>query len=236
MDSASPRCILIDLCLGIDITANRLFGPQPEVATYLCIWEILLGEISGRLSISSVVGILAAARAFRINFADDFNAPSTDFAPPPLPDVTFLKVMCPLIDVTVGLGSTNDHMIPRTQGMSEDSLLHFSLSKGFSIQLTDRPHSSYASCMRFDLPAISLRILQRVTGFHQTWFELASVCTDISGEQKSAPVGWREHAQQQLNFLRMQDATTHRVGFLYGSDPPPSEGKYFRYAYGVMYY
>ncbi|CAE6424846.1 unnamed protein product [Rhizoctonia solani] len=208
---------------GIDITANRLFGPQPEVATYLCIWEILLGEISGRLSISSVVGILAAARAFRINFADDFNAPSTDFAPPPLPDVTFLKVMCPLIDVTVGLGSTNDHMIPRTQGMSEDSLLHFSLSKGFSIQLTDRPHSSYASCMRFDLPAISLRILQRVTGFHQTWFELASVCTDISGEQKSAPVGWREHAQQQLNFLRMQDATTHRVGFLYGSDPPPSE-------------
>ncbi|CAE6416310.1 unnamed protein product [Rhizoctonia solani] len=218
--ASSKDCLKVE---GIDITANRLFGPQPEVATYLCIWEILLGEICGRLSISSVVGILAAARAFRINFADDFNAPSSDFAPPPLPDVTFLRVICPLIDVTVGLGPATDHMTPRIQEISEDSLLHFSLSKGFSIQSTDRPHSSYASCMRFDLPAIGLRILQRVTGFHQTWFELASVSADISGEQTSAPLGWKEHTQEQLNFLRMQDATTHRVGFLYGSNLPPAE-------------
>ncbi|CAE6460827.1 unnamed protein product [Rhizoctonia solani] len=208
---------------GIDITANRLFGPQPEVATYLCIWEILLGEISGKLSISSVVGILAAARAFRINFADDFNAPSADFAPPPMPDVTFLRIVCPLIDITVGLGTITDSGIPSAQEASKDSLLHFSLSKGFSIQLTDRPHSSYASCMRFDLPAINLRVLQRVTGFHQTWFELASISADLAGEQTGAPLGWKEHTQEQLNFLRMQDATTHRVGFLYGSKLPPSE-------------
>lgn len=212
------------LLQGIDITANRLFGPQPEVATYLCIWEILLGEISGQLSIASVVGIMAAVRAFRINFADDFNAPSTDFAPPLMPDVTFLRVVCPLIDITVGLGITTDSRIPSAQDTSKDSLLHFSLSKGFSIQSTDRPHTSYASCTRFDLPAINLRVLQRITGFHQTWFELASISADLAGEQTEAPLGWKEHAQEQLNFLRMQDATTNRVGFLYGSKLPLTEG------------
>ncbi|KAF8678264.1 fermentation associated protein [Rhizoctonia solani] len=220
-NQTNPKdCLKVE---GIDITANRLFGPQPEVATYLCIWEILPGEISGRLSVSSLVGILASARAFRINFADDFNSPSSDFAPPPLPDITFLRVTCPLIDVTIGLGTTIDHILPRPQEAYEDSLLHFSISKGFSIRLTDRPHPSYASCMRFDLPNISFRILQRVTGFHQTWFELASISADISGEQASAPLGWKEHTQEQLNFLRMQDATTHRVGFLYGSNLPVSE-------------
>ncbi|CAE6438798.1 unnamed protein product [Rhizoctonia solani] len=218
-DGAQDR-LLVE---GIDITANRLFGPQPEVATYLCIWEILLGEVSGQLSVASVVGIMAAARAFRINFADDFNAPSTDFAPPPMPDVTFLRVVCPLIDITIGLGIIIDSRIPGAQDTSKDSLLHFSLSKGFSIHLTDRPHTSYASCTRFDLPAINLRILQRITGFHQTWFELASISADLAGEQTEAPLGWKEHTEEQLNFLRMQDAATHRVGFLYDSKLPPAE-------------
>ncbi|CAE7120149.1 unnamed protein product [Rhizoctonia solani] len=213
-------CLRIE---GIDIVANRLFGPQPEVATYLCIWEILLGEISGQLSIASVVGIMAAARAFRINFADDFNAPSADFAPPSMPDVTFLRVACPLIDITIGLGTTVDSKIPSAQDTSKDSLLHFSLSKGFSIRLTDRPHTSHASCTRFDLPAINLRVLQRITGFHQTWFELASISADLAGEQTESPLGWKEHTQEQLNFLTMQDAATHRVGFLYGSKPPATE-------------
>ncbi|CAE6514246.1 unnamed protein product [Rhizoctonia solani] len=208
---------------GIDIIANRLFGPQPEVATYLCIWEILLGEISGQLSIASVVGIMAAIRAFRINFADDFNSPSADFTPPPMPDVTFLRVVCPMIDVTIGLGATVDNKTPSAQETSKDSLLHFSLSKGFSIQLTDRPHTSYASCMRFDVPAINLRVLERITGFHQTWFELANISFDLAGEQTGAPLGWKEHTQEQLNFLRMQDASTHRVGFLYGSKLSPAE-------------
>jgi hypothetical protein len=192
--------------------------------TYVCIWEIILGEISGWLSTSSVVGLLAAARAFRINFSDDFNAPSTDFAPPVTPDVTFLRMKCPLIDLTVGLENVPDDKTPSTQRTAYDSLLHLSLSKGFSIQFTDRPHPAYASCMRFDIPAINTRILQRITGFHQTWFELAGISLDLAGEKTNAPLGWKEHTQEQLNFIRMQDANTHRVGFLYGSKLTPAEG------------
>ncbi|KAG9105379.1 hypothetical protein FRC07_009328 [Ceratobasidium sp. 392] len=197
---------------GLDIVANRLFGPEPEVATYLCLWEILPAEISGALSVASVVGLQAAIRAFNINFADDFNAPSTDFTPPTSPDVTFLRVHCPLVDITVGIGSNMDI----NQLNANDTLLHFSLSKGFSVQLTDKPNQSFASCMRFDVPVISARIIQRVTGFHQTWFELASFSLDLAGEKTSAPLRWKEHTEEQLNFLRLQDALTRRTEFLYG--------------------
>ncbi|KAG9100753.1 hypothetical protein FS749_013050 [Ceratobasidium sp. UAMH 11750] len=197
---------------GLDIIANRLFGPEPEVATYLCMWEILPAEISGALSIASVVGLQAAIRAFRINFSDDFNAPSTDFTPPSNPDVTFLRVNCPSVDITIGIGGEMDASSPNTN----DTLLHLSLSKGFSVQLTNRPNQGSASCTRFDVPIISARIIQRVTGFHQTWFELASLTLDLAGENTSAPLGWKEHAQAQLNFLQAQDALTHRAVFLYG--------------------
>lgn len=211
------------LVIGLDIIANRLFGHQPEVATYLCLWEILPAEISGALSISSVVGLLAAVRAFRINFSDDFNAPSADFAPPTVPDVTFLRVKCPLLDVTVGLG---DHVAtPTPRDNTDDTVFHLALSKGFSVQLTDRPTRSYASCMRFDVPAISARVIQRVTGFHQTWFELAGVSFDLAGEKTDAPLGWKEHAQDQRNFVQTQDAFTRRAGFLYDANGAQEEGK-----------
>ncbi|KAG8747816.1 hypothetical protein FRC10_011261 [Ceratobasidium sp. 414] len=204
---------------GIDIVANRLFGPEPEVATYLCLWEILPAEISGALSIASVVGLQAAIRAFRINFSDDFNAPSTDFTPTSNPDVTFLRVNCPLVDITVGVEGGMDASRPN----GNDTLLHLSLSKGFSVQLTNRPNQAFASCMRFDIPVISARIIQRITGFHQTWFELASLSLDLAGENTSAPLGWKEHAEEQLNFLRAQDAPTHRTVFLYGPNALSTE-------------
>jgi hypothetical protein len=172
------------------------------------------------LSIASVVGLQAAVRAFRINFSDDFNAPSADFTPPIAPDVTFLRVKCPLVDITVGLGDCLD----TDQSSPNDSLLHFSLSKGFSVQLTDQPNQGLASCMRFDVPTIGARIIQQVTGFHQTWFELASITLDLAGEKTSAPLGWKEHAQDQLGLLQAQDAPTSRTPFLYDSKAPSAEG------------
>ncbi|KAH6910365.1 hypothetical protein BKA70DRAFT_1272889, partial [Coprinopsis sp. MPI-PUGE-AT-0042] len=38
----SKEVLMID---GIDVVANRLFGPRPHTATYLCVWEISLGNL-----------------------------------------------------------------------------------------------------------------------------------------------------------------------------------------------
>jgi hypothetical protein len=71
---------------GIDITANRLFGPQPRTATYLCIWEVHLGHIKAIFSASDGWILAAAGNAFRLNFADYPNAPAAEYLLPIDPD------------------------------------------------------------------------------------------------------------------------------------------------------
>lgn len=72
--------------LGLDIIANRLFGPQPRTATYVCIWEIALGSVKASMSANDVTLLTAAANAFRSNFVDVVNAPADEFMPAVDPD------------------------------------------------------------------------------------------------------------------------------------------------------
>lgn len=72
--------------IGVDITANRLFGPQPRTATYVCIWEIDVGCIKALLSASEGRLLAAAGEAARLNYVDFPNAPATEFLPPVDPD------------------------------------------------------------------------------------------------------------------------------------------------------
>jgi hypothetical protein len=66
---------------GIDVTANRLFGPQPRTATYVCIWEVHLGHVKAIISASDGRILAAAGQAFRLNFADLPNAPAVEYLP-----------------------------------------------------------------------------------------------------------------------------------------------------------
>lgn len=72
--------------LGIDITANRMFGPQPHTSTYICVWEISLGRVKGVLSALEGPILAAALNTFRLNFGDMANAPALEYAVPADPD------------------------------------------------------------------------------------------------------------------------------------------------------
>lgn len=78
---------------GIDISAYRLLGPQPRTATYVCTWEIQLGQVRTVLSASDARILAAAGDAFRVNFVDLFNAPSSLFLPHVDPDGTNNKAV-----------------------------------------------------------------------------------------------------------------------------------------------
>jgi hypothetical protein len=82
----SPRRQPVLLIGGIDVVANRLFGPLPRTATYLCIWEINVGAVSGTLSASEAKMLGAVGNSFRLHFVDHVNAPADDFMPPLDPD------------------------------------------------------------------------------------------------------------------------------------------------------
>lgn len=80
---------------GLDIVANRLFGPLPRTATYLCIWEIRTGAVTGSLSAVEARTLGAVGNAFRHHFVDHPNAPADEFMPTLDPDSTYIKAYAP---------------------------------------------------------------------------------------------------------------------------------------------
>ena len=75
-----------DVPLGIDILADRLFGPQPHASTYVCFWELNFGAMKGLLSAPQGRTLQSAIDAFTMNFKDPINAPAAEFALPLDPD------------------------------------------------------------------------------------------------------------------------------------------------------
>lgn len=71
---------------GIDITADRLFGPLPRTTTYVCIWEIRIGAVKTVISARDAAILSAAGNAFRLNFVDASNAPAAEHIVPEPPD------------------------------------------------------------------------------------------------------------------------------------------------------
>lgn len=77
-----PSCSAI----GLHIVANRLFGPQPRTTTYLCIWEVRVGQVKGILSAWEGETLAVAGRSFGLNYVDAANAPAAEYMPPLDPD------------------------------------------------------------------------------------------------------------------------------------------------------
>jgi len=75
---------------GLDIVANRLFGPQPNTSTYICIWEIHVGRVKSCLSTPQANVVLAALKSFDSGFDDILDAPAREVSPPIDPDGEFL--------------------------------------------------------------------------------------------------------------------------------------------------
>jgi hypothetical protein len=71
---------------GIELKANRLFGPQPRAETYLCLWEAVVPRITCSLSIPFVATLQAVVESVKYNFADLDNAPHSSYQPAALPD------------------------------------------------------------------------------------------------------------------------------------------------------
>jgi hypothetical protein len=78
---------------GIDITADRLFGPQPRTATFVCVWMIHLGPIKALLSAYDGQILQAALRALPFNFTDSPNAPASQYSIPLDPDGKSSKIV-----------------------------------------------------------------------------------------------------------------------------------------------
>lgn len=71
---------------GIEVKANRLFGPQPRAETYLCLWEALVPRLTSFTSSRFAASLQDVVAAVGYNFSDVDNAPASIYQVPALPD------------------------------------------------------------------------------------------------------------------------------------------------------
>ncbi|KAH7913899.1 hypothetical protein BJ138DRAFT_527505 [Hygrophoropsis aurantiaca] len=188
--------ILID---SIDITANRLFGPQPRTRTYVCIWEIRVGDMKALVSAFDVRVLMAAANTFRLNFTDLPNAPASEFGVPVDPDVTFVRFSLGVLNVT---------------WLARLTAVNLTLPRGLSVHTNDLEGNYCGKVISLRLPYASLKVLLTPGTSRKVWTEAAEFVWDVNLDLYS-PCRWAGTTNEQAKFLQEQDAATQRVQLLF---------------------
>ncbi|KAF9529375.1 hypothetical protein CPB83DRAFT_789894 [Crepidotus variabilis] len=189
------------LCIeGLDIVANRLFGSQPRTATYVCIWEIAVGDVKASLSANQAKVLSAAGDSFPLNFVDLANAPAEDFTPLLDPDVTFYKVSVKSVDLSWKAGHT---------------ALILQIPSGIKLDRNDLGAHNYKSVTSLRVPQISVKILLTGPLDRKTWLEAAHVDTEVNLDIYAAPCGHRALTKAQIAFVEEQDRATGRAKRLF---------------------
>jgi len=91
---------IANIFVGIDILADRLFGPQPLAAAYVCFWEINFGSVKGVLSASLGQTLQCALDAFAMNYKDPMNAPAAEFVLPVASDGPYYSASTTILILT----------------------------------------------------------------------------------------------------------------------------------------
>jgi hypothetical protein len=196
--------------LGVEVVANRLFGPQPRTSTYAAIWELHQGRLVGEVTPEFVLAFARAARALVTNSIDRDNTLPAEYSVPAEPDVTLLVLSSDAMDVTLWGG--------------QHSAVQVTLAQGFCIHYDDLACSDYAKHAEIDLPSVAVKcLLSNPTAAvgvsdDEPWLEVAEVSSDISVALGLSWSGWRQKAEEQLAYVRAQDAPTRRCPFLYEED------------------
>ncbi|ORY77194.1 hypothetical protein BCR35DRAFT_353168 [Leucosporidium creatinivorum] len=194
-------CIAVQ---GLEVTANRLFGPQPRTATYMCIWSFYLGAVVGSIPPSFLQAFARAGNSVGLGFVDQDNSLPPDFNVALDPDATFLTVDMHSIDLAI-----------RGQGTA----IQLSLSEGVTIRFDDLACAPFLKHIAVEIPTVTLRALAPLFGRAAPWMEVASIDADFSIVLGLSETGWAERAKTQLEFIAAQDALTQRCPFIYGKGP-----------------
>ncbi|KAI0288543.1 hypothetical protein BC826DRAFT_1107677 [Russula brevipes] len=180
---------------GIDILANRMFGPQPHAATYVCFWEINCDSVKGAFSASHGRTLQSALDAFAMNYKDPMNAPAAEFALELAPDVTFLKVTFISVDLTWSAAPVS---------------VCCCLPQGFYVASNDLAGNKYRKVTSLSVPKVIIRVVHSL-GKRNDWVEAGEIVFDVALDSYSSPLGWQESALLQSKFLAEQDEPTGRL-------------------------
>ncbi|OSD07084.1 hypothetical protein PYCCODRAFT_793525 [Trametes coccinea BRFM310] len=208
--------IVID---GLDIVAHRLFGPRPTATTYVCIWEIHVGDVKASVNAYETRMLSSVGSAFGSNFSDPLNAPAKEYALPVDPDVTFLKVQVDRINVVWLVG---------------DAAAELTLPSGLRLDRNDLAGKSFSQVTSLRLPEGTVKLLLSSKQDRSRWIEAADARVDVDLDVYSAPPGWREAAKRQTDFVAAEDAPTGRARILYMQEEDSAEASLLRPGRGAL--
>lgn len=125
----------------LTIYAHRLFGPLPDIATYLCYWEFDVGRITGEVKPSFLLGTTCFAQTFVYDMIDEDNAVPSEIAPAADPDVTFVKANVKHVDVCL---------------MNAHSAAKFTLDDGLALNFDNLVNQDYTQRVNLSVPSFAI--------------------------------------------------------------------------------
>ncbi|KAL1942384.1 hypothetical protein VTO73DRAFT_5986 [Trametes versicolor] len=204
---------------GLDIIANRLFGPRPATSTYVCIWEIHVGDVKASVKPYEVALLSSAGSAFGLNFSDPLNAPAKEYSIPSEPDVTFLKIQVESVNVV---------------WLANGAAAELALPAGLRLDMNDLAGKEFRKVTSLRLPEGTARLLLASKQDRARWVEAANACLSVDLDIYSAPPGWRDSARKQADFIAEQDRLTGRAKILYAAEGDPADSSKLRPGRGAM--
>ncbi|KAI9592098.1 hypothetical protein BDF19DRAFT_498830 [Syncephalis fuscata] len=205
------ECIYLD---ELSIHGHRLFGPMPNTLTYVCHWEIDLGQLSGRVRPALLEAVVSAVQRLDYQMDDFENALPHQLSPSGYPDVTFLRVGVRQIDLTIW--------------GSQETATQLLISEGIRVEFQNLIGEKYSKKTLVAVPQVILRSLAATKSNANDpailpaetliWTEVAYVETSIDFTAYTHTSDWYEKREQQRNFIHDQDRETRRCAFLYSSD------------------
>jgi hypothetical protein len=182
------------------VNANRLFGPQPRTATYMCIWTFHFGAIVGSVPPSFLKAISRMASCLAINFSDRDNSLPADFDVILDPDATFITVDLDSLDIAI---------------RGQEAAIQIALLDGVAVRYEDLASPPFLKQICIEIPTVDIHFLAPLFGQAAPWMEVASIEADVSIAIGLSSSGWEEIANRQLSFIARQDLSTQRCPFVY---------------------
>ncbi|TBU47302.1 hypothetical protein BD309DRAFT_511415 [Dichomitus squalens] len=208
--------IVID---GLDILANRLFGHRPAASTYVCIWEIHIGDVKAVLNSYEARLLSTVGSSFGLNFSDPLNSPAKEYAIPADPDVTFLKVRVDAVNIVWSV---------------DNAAMELTLPNGVRFDSNDLAGKTFRKVTGIRLPQATAKLLLASKQDCARWIEVADAHVDVDIDIYSSPPGWQESAQLQAEFVAAQDGITGRAKILYSLDDPANNVRRMRPGRGIL--
>ncbi|PKS08994.1 hypothetical protein jhhlp_003607 [Lomentospora prolificans] len=188
---------------GLSVYGHRLFGLPPAEPTYLCIWDLAVGAVTGECTAEFLTSLARGGKAFLFGFDDEENA-LVPYSSLIFYDVTFLTVSVESVKVWL-------HVDEAAYLFSTDSI---------DVDFNDWARTHYSKRANVTVPNVQLACLDSETAArHKSRYRHdiaaeALLRTSVQVSMIGRKFEFSQERKLQQELVRREDERTRRTQFL----------------------